>query len=125
MSYEGEYGPSETCPHDHYWRSCAYCSTIGVRPTPEQIALARASAAERKQFYLEHPEHARRIVVASHAITVYDAGCPAHGCDWQRWNVLSRGVLDAEILEHIMQCDRIAEQWASVDPDEAYVEPVK
>jgi hypothetical protein len=125
MSYEGTYGPNETCPHDRYWRSCEYCSTLGARPTPEQIAQARVKQAERKQFYLDHPVLARRIVVASHAITVYDAGCPAHGCGWQLWNVLSRGALDAAILEHIMQCDKIAAQWANVDPNEAYVEPVK
>lgn len=26
MSYEGTYGPDETCVHDRYYRSCAICS---------------------------------------------------------------------------------------------------
>jgi hypothetical protein len=38
MSYDGEYGASETCRHDMYYRSCMVCSTIGAHPTEERFA---------------------------------------------------------------------------------------
>jgi hypothetical protein len=96
---------------------------MGPHPTPEQIKKAREHQAERKRNYLEHPEHARSITVHARTITVYSARCLAPDCGWQRTNRFSLEILEAEMQSHIMQCDRIAAQWAVVDPNEAYVEP--
>ncbi len=47
MSYEGTYGPDETCQHDSYWRSCADCSLVGPNATDEQVKAVVAQREER------------------------------------------------------------------------------
>lgn len=48
MSYAGEYGPDETCPCDHYCKSCALHYLTGPNPKPGDVQRVRAQQ-ERKQ----------------------------------------------------------------------------
>jgi hypothetical protein len=122
MSYAGTYGPSETCPHDCYWKSCEYCSGIGPCPTPVQIAQARENQAQRKKHYLTHPDDARRVVPKERHVVVYDAYCGNPGCEWIRMGV-SKEKLESDMATHLASAEHVARQWAKVDPQQAWVEP--
>jgi predicted small metal-binding protein len=122
LSYAGTYGADETCPHDTYWKSCAYCSTLGPKPTRQQIADLRAHQVERKKAYLQHPDAVRSILGIERVIVVYDASCPSMDCGWSRSNV-SREELDKAIQTHLEFAQHVAMTWANVNPEDAYVEP--
>lgn len=122
MSYAGTYGADETCPHDSYWRSCRYCSGIGPRPTPVQITQARLDQALRKAHYLAHPSDVRKIVPEERTIVVYDARCPNPACEWKRSGVSLPEIEDA-LRVHLEGAERVAHEWAGVNPDDAWVDP--
>lgn len=68
MSYAGTYGPDETCRHDTYWRSCADCSEVGPKATPEQVRKARekrlaaVEAAKQERQRKANERHTSTVV---------------------------------------------------------------
>jgi hypothetical protein len=64
MSYAGTYGADETCRHDCYYRSCAFCWPIGPQATDEQIAARFEREARERQERAEAERQRQRAYIA-------------------------------------------------------------
>lgn len=101
MSYEGTYGPDETCDHGRYGRNCELCNGAVER------------FARQRRDRIDHPAEAARIQIEARPTVLYTASCPSPVCQWRRGPTEDRRRLEEELAAHVGLATEVAGEWAS------------